>query len=155
MTDLGRQLHQAREISGLELAQLASKAGVADGEILRLEACDGEVRLQSLLMLTRALCGRLEFVPDPVQRMIYEIAGDDALGQEFGRGQGSLEGLNGVIMIRGTGFSVGQVLDAFGEGLVSARELAAGTGIPRRVILEALRELAGKLGNLPPQKPQG
>ena len=53
--------------------------------------------------------------------MIDEIAGDDELGQEFGRSPARLECVNGIMMIRGTAFPLSHLLDALGEGLVSAR----------------------------------
>lgn len=75
---LAEQLQRARAQLDMDPRQVAAKAGVSEEDVLRLEAGDGDMRLDSLLKLARALCGRIEFVPDHVLRIIDDVVEGDS-----------------------------------------------------------------------------
>jgi transcriptional regulator with XRE-family HTH domain len=146
---LAEQLKRLRTERGMDLSQLAERAGVSEDDLRRLETGDGEVNLADVVKISRVLWGEIEFVPDPVLRIIDEIVGADGIEQESVSTHFELS--NGLVIVKGTVLSLSRLFAAFGEGL-SAREFSAATGIPRDVICGALQELAAKMDHYPPRQ---
>jgi transcriptional regulator with XRE-family HTH domain len=158
--NLAEQFVRSRELSGKTVRQLAAAAGLPEEEVWRAESGNRNLELGSLTKLARALGCRLELVSDPVERLVNETTEDpdlmlavDPASEVEPEGETvqafrHLKRVNGEVMLKGTRISLKQLLQAFADDL-SVRELTAGSGVPRAMVREALRELAGMVDRLP------
>lgn len=80
---LGDEIRGWRKLRGLTQAQLADRAGVSRGTLLRLEHGDGGVTAENMLRILRALglLGDLTTALDPYETDVGRLRSDEQLPQ--------------------------------------------------------------------------
>lgn len=75
INDISKQLKKSRESMGLSQRALSAKSGVPQGHISKIENASVDLRLSSLVAITRVLDLELTFVPRKYLAAVNSIIG--------------------------------------------------------------------------------